>query len=576
MTQDALVARLTRIVGRRHCLTDPARTARYRKGFRSGEGAAKAVVVPGSLVEMWRVLEAVVAADCIVIMQAANTGLTEGSTPKGVYDRDVVIVSTLRLDRVQLIDGGRQVVSHPGGTLFTLEKMLRPLGRQPHSVIGSSCIGASIVGGVCNNSGGSLVRRGPVYTELSLFARIDAEGRLTLVNHLGIDLGDTPEEMLGRLDRGEIAAEAIRHDAGRASDDGYAARVREIDADTPARFNADPRGLYEASGSAGKVAVFAVRLDTFPSETGDRVFYVGTNDTAAFATLRRRLLSELPDLPVSGEYLHRDCFDISHRYGKDTVLMIHWLGTDRLPLFFALKGRIDGILRKYRWLPGNLTDRVMQGLSRLAPEALPKRMLDFRDWYEHHLILKVSGASAAQTEGILAETVGQAGFFGCTEAEAGKAMLHRFAAAGAAVRYGAVRGRAPEDVLALDIALRRNDADWFETLPAHIADQIEARLYYGHFLCHVLHQDYVVKPGVDPKALKAELLALIDARGAEYPAEHNVGHLYAAKPALAEHYRSLDPTNAFNPGIGKTSREKGYGAACGCGADHAEGHRAAE
>jgi hypothetical protein len=35
------------------------------------------------------------------------------------------------------------------------------LGRAPHSVIGSSCLGASIVGGVANNSGGALVKRGP-------------------------------------------------------------------------------------------------------------------------------------------------------------------------------------------------------------------------------------------------------------------------------------------------------------------------------------------------------------------------------------------------------------------------------
>jgi D-lactate dehydrogenase len=53
-------------------------------------------------------------------------------------------------------------------------------------VIGSSCIGASVIGGICNNSGGSLVQRGPAYTEMSLYARIDENGKLTLVNHLGL------------------------------------------------------------------------------------------------------------------------------------------------------------------------------------------------------------------------------------------------------------------------------------------------------------------------------------------------------------------------------------------------------
>ena len=563
MSEDALARAVTAIVGARHCLTDPRRTERFRKGFRSGEGEAAMVVIPGSLVEMWRVLQAVVAADRIVIMQAANTGLTEGSTPKGRYERDVVIVSTLRLDRLHVLDEGRQIVSQPGGTLFRLEKLLETYGRQPHSVIGSSCIGASIVGGVCNNSGGSLVRRGPVYTELALYAEVTEAGELRLVNHLGIDLGDTPEEILGRLDRDEIEPAAVRHGTGRASDDDYAVRVRDVDAPTPARFNADPRGLFEASGSGGKVAVFAVRLDTFPVEEGTKVYYVGTNDTAALATLRRRVLTELPELPISGEYLHRDCFDVARRYGKDTLLMIHWLGTDRLPMFFALKGAMDARLNKLSFLPRNLTDRFMQGLSRLAPEALPKRMLAFRQAFEHHLILKVVGSP--QTETILDETVGRGGWFLCDATEAKKASLHRFAAAGAGVRYGAVHPDETEDILALDIALRRNDPDWFERLPPEIEAQIEKKIYYGHFLCHVLHQDYVVKKGVDAKALKAAMLKLLDVRGAEYPAEHNVGHLYAAKPALAAHYAALDPTNSFNPGIGKTSRLRRYGCACEAG-----------
>jgi D-lactate dehydrogenase len=52
------------------------------------------------------------------------------------------------------------------------------------------------------------------------------------------------------------------------------------------------------------------------------------------------------------------------------------------------------------------------------------------------------------------------------------------------------------------------------------------------------------------------MLKLFDKRGAIYPAEHNVGHLYKAAPALVEHYKKNDPTNSFNPGIGKTSKRK--------------------
>src|SRR4029077_1295460 len=192
-------------------------------GFRFGSGPVLAVVRPGRLVEQWKVLNACVTANKIIIMQAANTGLTGGSTPDGDdYDREIVIVSTLRMAKVHLIDGGRQGICLPGATLFQLEKALRPLKREPHSVIGSSCIGASIFGGICNNSGGSLIHRGPVYTEMTLYARIDEAGPLELVNHLGARLGDDPETILSRVERGAFTAADIEHDTGRvASDHGY-------------------------------------------------------------------------------------------------------------------------------------------------------------------------------------------------------------------------------------------------------------------------------------------------------------------------------------------------------------------
>jgi D-lactate dehydrogenase (quinone) len=196
------IEQLKSIVGPQHVLTKPESTLRYRKGFRFGNGPALAVVRPGNLVEQWRVLKACVAANKIIIMQAANTGLTGGSTPDGSdYDRDIVIVSTLRIARIRLIKEGRQVICYSGSTLMQLEKALRPLDREPHSVIGSSCIGASVLGGICNNSGGALIRRGPAFTQFALFARIDETGAIHLVNHLGVNLGNGPEEMLDALDR---------------------------------------------------------------------------------------------------------------------------------------------------------------------------------------------------------------------------------------------------------------------------------------------------------------------------------------------------------------------------------------
>ena len=163
MTQQPVIAtqllnQLEKIVGKSHLLTDDQQTRQYRQGRRFGEGKVLAVVCPGTLLEQWQVLQAVIGADCIVIMQAANTGLTGGSTPYGEdYDRPVIIMSTRRLKGIQVIHQGKQVVCLPGATLDNLEQILKPYQREPHSVIGSSCIGASVLGGVCNNSGGALV-----------------------------------------------------------------------------------------------------------------------------------------------------------------------------------------------------------------------------------------------------------------------------------------------------------------------------------------------------------------------------------------------------------------------------------
>ncbi|MCW2294157.1 D-lactate dehydrogenase [Pseudomonas sp. BIGb0408] len=565
ISRDTLLATLRETVGSEHVLTDEQSTRRFRKGHRTGDGSVLAVVRPGTLLEQWRVLQAAVAANRIVIMQAANTGLTGGSTPDGNdYDREIVLISTLRITGVQLINDGEQVVCLPGATLDRLEQALAPLGREPHSVIGSSCIGASVLGGVCNNSGGSLVRRGPAYTELALYAQVMEDGTLALINHLGIDLGNSPEEILTRLQRGDYSPFQVSNDGtGRASDGSYGDYVRDVDADTPARFNADPSRLFEASGSAGKLCLFAVRLDTFAKEPST-VFYIGSNDPHDLTEIRRHLLSQLPSLPIAGEYIHRTAFDIGEKYGKDTFLLIDRFGTAKVPAAFALKSRVDGFFERFG-LRG-ISDRAIQLLMNLLPSHLPLRMRQYRDRYEHHLLVRVANDSLEQTRAFLSEYFGQrrsGAFFECDADEGRKAFLHRFAIAGAAIRYREAHRSSVEDILALDIALRRNDRDWVETLPAAMQGQIIHKLYYGHFFCHVFHQDYIVKKGVDPIAMEHAMWTLLDERRAEYPAEHNVGHLYIAKPALADFYRELDPTNAFNPGIGQTSKKKHWEKCCG-------------
>ncbi|TPV60822.1 D-lactate dehydrogenase [Aestuariibacter sp. GS-14] len=565
MSAHPVIKSFASVLSVEHILTESKRTEHYRSGWRSGKGEALAVVFPQTLLQLWEILEICVEHNCIIIMQAAKTGLTEGSTPSGQdYDRDIVIINTLAMNELVLLGNGEQILSFPGTTLHQLESSLKPLGRAPHSVIGSSCLGASVVGGVANNSGGALVKRGPAYTELALFARVTKEGKLELVNHLDIPLGESPREILHNLQYGQFDKN-ITPTARKASASDYEARLRDVDANTPSRFNADTSRLFEASGCAGKLAVFAVRLDTFAIAKQEKTYYIGTNNPDVLTALRRHILSTFKHLPEVGEYMHRDIFDIARDYGKDTFLSVKHLGTQRLPKLFALKGRIDALLNKQSWLPKYLSDRVMQGIARCFPAHLPERLNAYRDLYEHHLILKMTDNGIAEADAYLAEFFAQnhqrGDYFSCTAEEAASAYLNRFAAAGAAIRYQLLNQQHVGDIVALDIALKRNDIQWVESLPDSISQQIDKALYYGHFFCHVFHQDYVLKKGADAKAVKAAMLTLLDSREAKYPAEHNVGHLYKAEDGLAAFYRELDPTNTFNPGVGKLDKHKRQ---CGC------------
>lgn len=565
LVQTELVENFKRIVGEKFVLTTDAETAYYRSGFRYGFGEATAVVFPATLLEQWQALEVAVQANCAIIMQATKSGLTGGSSPSGFdYKRPVVIINTGRIKKLQLLKGGSQALAFPGTTLFDLTKKLKEVDRVPHSVLGSTTIGATVIGGIANNAGGALCKRGSSYTELSLFARVTEDGRLELVNHLGIkNLGTTPEEILSKLDQVEIKDEDLEGFDKAASDLDYVNRIRNLDADVPNRYNADPKRLYDVSGSAGKVACFAVRVDTYPSPKKKQVFVLGTNDPSHFVTFRQHALKNFEHLPEMCEYLNRATFDVAQKYGKDVALSIKYLGTERLPKLYALKAKVEYLTNKIPFLPKYLPDLFLYYVSKLLPEHLPARLLEFRDRFEYYLILVTADEAIAEAREYLEEDWGKISgvdFFECTEEEQEAALLHRFSAAGAGIRYQNVHQRRTEEVLALDIALLSSDPDWVEELPEELTKDLEVALYYGHYFCHVFHQIYVYRKGADLEKIKTLMLQRLEAKGAKFPAEHNVGHLYEAEDVVKEFYRELDPTNTFNPGIGKTEKSQLQGS----------------
>ena len=560
-TTSKIVEEFKLITGNKYVITSKWGKEPFNKGWRYGGGDAVAVIKPGTLLEIWKVLQICVKHDIIVIMQAANTGLTGGSTPFGNdYDRPIVIINTLRVNSIQLINNGNQILALAGSSLYDLENKLKPLEKEPHSVIGSTSIGASIVGGVCNNSGGSLVHRGPAYTEFALYAKVNKDGKLELINELDINLGSNPEEILVNLENNNYTSSDISKSKKLGSDDKYSEIVRGIDENTAARFNADNRLLYSASGSAGKIAVFALRLDTYKAPKKSKVFYVGSNNQDDFWKIRREILRNFNELPRLGDYMHRDCYDAAKKYSKDTFIVIEKLGTNFLPSLFEFKRIVDIIAEKIKFLPEKFSDKLMQFLCNFWPNHLPKKMEAFRDQFEHHWIIEMTDDGINEAEIYFKDFFKdkKGDFFICNSNEGKKAMLHRYVSASAIGRYQALNKKNIGEMMSLDIAFPRNEKNWLETLPEYINDKLELKFYYGHLFCHVFHHNYILKKGVDAKKLKKELLEIYDRRGAEYPAEHNVGHEYKAIPLLVEFYKKLDPTNFFNPGIGQTSKLKNW------------------
>ena len=98
------------IIGTKNLLLNDWEKKPFSNGWRYGSGKVLAVVKPGNLNELWKVLDLCVKNDVIIIMQAANTGLTGGSTPYGNnYDREVIIINTLRIDKIHILNDGNEI-----------------------------------------------------------------------------------------------------------------------------------------------------------------------------------------------------------------------------------------------------------------------------------------------------------------------------------------------------------------------------------------------------------------------------------------------------------------------------------
>lgn len=122
-------AALVAVVGEGHVLVDPDVTTAYGEDW-SGRfaGPVLAVVRPGSTDEVAAVVRICVEAGLLVLPQGGRTGLVGGSVP-GAGDPPMVVLSTVRLQRLDPVDeGAGQVTAGAGVTIAALHEHARAAG----------------------------------------------------------------------------------------------------------------------------------------------------------------------------------------------------------------------------------------------------------------------------------------------------------------------------------------------------------------------------------------------------------------------------------------------------------------
>ena len=152
----AIVARLGEIVGERHVMTAQDDMAPYLVEDRGlYHGAALAIVRPGSVDEISRVMALCNAHGIAVVPQGGNTGLVGGQIP--VVGSHGIVLSLRRLDRIRAVDTrGNILIAEAGVTLHNVQQAADSAGRLfPLSLAseGSCTIG----GNLATNAGGTAV-----------------------------------------------------------------------------------------------------------------------------------------------------------------------------------------------------------------------------------------------------------------------------------------------------------------------------------------------------------------------------------------------------------------------------------
>ena len=554
--QEQLPKTLQEIVGNAHVQLNVE-----QRGSRIGKGTAFAVVRPGTLQEAVDVLQACVDADACIKPQGANSGLTGGSVARdshtGGPDRPTVVVNMRRLTSIIPIEDGKRLVCLAGAGINDVLQKAAEHNRESHSVLGSIFLNPSVAAGVAFGSGGTQLRKGPVYTERVLYARVNHDGQVELVNSLGLREQPT-STLFGKLEAGRLDEDDVNaHCCLPAHQADYASSVCTLDS-TVSRFNAAITGP-EPCRCEGKVLTLASVHETFPKPTQQRCLWLSCKDLRTAQQVKAEVLLKggPQDLPSSVEYMDRDSVRAVDEAGRILCWMISFIGIG------PTLGRLWDLKLMFEASPiplsGVLADKMLYWCNHLVPGTLPPEVRKLASEYEHHLLINVGeygGGELSRFEGrfhgFLQAHPGACAMHECVDGEINRVNYYRFATA-PAFRTWCV-GRGLEGV-SVDYALPKAEVD----APLVPEADVALRMRYSHFGCNVVHEDIAFQPGVDAHEAHMNLKHVVEGMGGRLPAEHGHGTEYVAPKEAQMRWKSMDPLNVFNPGVGGLSVEKRYG-----------------
>jgi D-lactate dehydrogenase (quinone) len=611
--QKALFRSFCRIVGKENVLNgqvETTETSPYLKGSRLGKGTALYIVKPQRIFQVVQILREAVDADCVVLVQGQNTGLTGGSVPRpDNHDGDsrpMVIISMKDLNTIVPIDQGERVLCLGGAGLASLQTFVQTHfpDRESHSTLGSTFLNPTTAAGIALGSGGTQCRKGPAFTERALYLKVvpDKFGCkvVKVVNTLGIQELDEEEGefeshlkhtgVVRALDQYMKSVQGEHDNRMKKSNNGpfgkaaashveYRNQICQDD-DKVSRYNADTSGR-ECNRSEGKVLILASVHDTFPKPARSKTFWISFDSLETTLAFRRQVCLDNPqDVPVSMEYMDRDSFDVIDRSGRVLGNMIKVVGTAsslvaamwKIKLWIEASGLPNAPL---------LVDKILYAINPILPSILPQPVANMGRQKDHHMAITVgdfNGSLDRFLHRMEAFQQQQNPTEEGRDANSSKMMVYectsktqelsltafRFVAApafrtwcvgqgvqGFSVDYALPRNGGQAPPLQLDCENNNNNGNGAPT-PLK-------RMRYSHFGCNVVHEDLAFPPGVDIHKVKMNLKHAVEHHSkGKLPAEHGHGSEYKAPEPTQQRWKAMDPFNVLNPGIGGLSAKYRY------------------